>query len=172
MTRLAMSTLAAGSSCTAARLRYHHVLSVALTLLPLSLRPGHAHACVSPRAPVCCAGSRCLSHAHTRVTTRVHNVNTRLCARNACARTHAYTRARTHARETKISEDVSQVSFPISAFGCKLALTGSGMEIPKVFTGGAPNYDKKGSKRETRADKLREEQKKKEEEKLKVTVCV
>ena len=40
--------------------------------------------------------------------------------------------------------------------------------IPKVFTGGVPTYDKKGSKRETRADKLREELKKKEEEKLKV----
>ena len=31
-----------------------------------------------------------------------------------------------------------QVSFPISAFGCKLALTGSGIVIPKVFTGGVP----------------------------------
>jgi hypothetical protein len=63
-----------------------------------------------------------------------------------------------------------QVSFPISAFGCKLALTGSEIVIPKVFTGGVPTYDKKGSKRETRADKLREEQKKKEEEKLKVSM--
>ena len=31
-----------------------------------------------------------------------------------------------------------QVSFPISAFGCKLALTGSEIVIPKVFTGGVP----------------------------------
>jgi hypothetical protein len=110
-----------------------------------------------------------LARAYTRRDACAH---ARLCAHNACAHTHAYTREHAQARETKIFGDVAQVSFPISAFGCKLALTGSGMEIPKVFTGGAPTYDKRGSKRETRADKLREEQKKKEEEKLKVTVCV
>ena len=61
----------------------------------------------------------------------------------------------------------AEVSFPISAFGCKLALSGSEIQIPKVFVGSTPTYTKTGSTRPTRADKLREEQKKKEEEKLK-----
>jgi tubulin monoglycylase TTLL3/8 len=61
----------------------------------------------------------------------------------------------------------AEVSFPISAFGCKLALTGSEIQIPKVYVGSVPSYSKLGSKRETRADKLRDEQKKKEEERMK-----
>ena len=58
----------------------------------------------------------------------------------------------------------AEVSFPISAFGCKLALTGKEIEIPRVYAGAVPTYSKAGSKRETRAEKLREEVKKKEEE--------
>eukprot|EP00960_Hanusia_phi_P025130 738963-Hanusia_phi.AAC.1 len=51
-----------------------------------------------------------------------------------------------------------EVSFPISAFGCKLALVGTEIPIHTVFVGKPPEYTLAGSSRDTRARKLREQQ--------------
>lgn len=56
----------------------------------------------------------------------------------------------------QIHKGDTEVSFPISAFGCKLELHGKEIAIQTKYTGAVPTYTIDGSSRETRSKKLLE----------------